>query len=85
MPNTAKQIAIRKAYGEYWEKMSLELQSIALQSDGWIQMRDCIKELGAEFSLSQHLSTEPHFNSSKQRPKSLEGIESNNGWQRIES
>lgn len=84
MENTAKQEAIRKAYGEYWDKMSTELQAIALRSDGWILMRDCIKELGKDFSLSQHLSTEPHFNSSKQRPKSLQGIKNNNGWIRIE-
>ena len=56
-----KEEAVRKAYGEYWERMSPELPAIALRSDGWIQMRDCIKELGAEFSLSQNLSTEPHF------------------------
>lgn len=80
-----KEEAIRKAYGEYWERMSPELQAIALRSDGWIQMRDCTKELGVEFSLSQNLSTETHFNSHKQRPKSLQGIENNNGWISIES
>ena len=85
MPNTAKQEAIRKAYGEYWGKMSAELQYIALRSDGWIQMRDCIKELGEEFSLSQYVVTEPHFGSYKQRPQSLQGIENNLGWIMIES
>lgn len=83
----AKREAIRNAYGEYWDKMSPELQEIALSSNGWIRMRDCIKELGEEFSVySDDLETESiEYAVFKQRPISLQGIENNNGWIMIES
>jgi len=74
MPNTAKSEAIRKAYGEYWEKMSPELQAIALRSDGFIRLRDCISELGDDFFCSDSIDVSNNFGTII-RPKSLQGIE----------
>ena len=70
MPNTAKQEAIRKAYGEYWDQVKN-----SIDDDGYI--------LGNAKSLPNKEFDGDGFGYI--RPKSLQGIENNNGWIRIES
>lgn len=65
MPNTAKQTAIRKAYGEYWEQVK-----DSIDDEGYI--------LGNAKSLPKIEFDGDGFGYI--RPKSLQGIESNNGW-----
>ncbi|WP_392471397.1 hypothetical protein ACF3OC_08400 [Sphingobacterium cellulitidis] len=77
MPNTAKQEAIRKAYGEYWEQVKDELHQ---------GMYIClIDERSSIISWNGILMTVHDFNNHLYMPKSLQGIENNNGWIRIES
>ena len=70
----AKQEAIKKAYGEYWEKLEY-----FINKDGWAY--NYFEEIGIEI-----FGSEADFkNSIFWRPKSLQGIENNNGWIKIES
>lgn len=81
-----KEEVIKEAWGKYWDNMPHELKEISINNNGWIQGRDCIQYLGVDFSYSDELDTDMlHYGVSKQRPKSLQGIEDNNGWIRIES
>ena len=88
MPNTGKQTAIRKAYGEYWEKVKDKVDSY-----GRLTIQQC-------WDLWNGDSAESHFYSvilqdktldlhddyqGYYQPRSLQGIENNNGWIRIES
>ena len=64
-----KQEKIQEAYGKYWE-----------------QVKDYVDENGwcyAFFTLKTYFKTD--FTSEKWRPKSLIGIEDNNGWIKIEN
>lgn len=78
--NTAKQQAIQKAYGKYWELVENEVIE-----DGYAPYR-LLKGHNTDlvFDFKQmHIvygSSESYV-----RPKSLAGIETNNGWIRIES
>ena len=65
----AKQEAIKKAYGKYWE-----ILYEYVDKNGWCY---------GFFKTKTYFQTE--FTSDKWRPKSLSGIELNNGWIRIES
>lgn len=68
----AKEQKIKEAYGEYGD--------IALQicgENGWIK----INEYHSYFPKDNEKSPHGQF----RRPKSLQGIEDNNGWIRIES
>ena len=70
----AKKEAIKKAYGEYWEKLEY-----FINKDGWAY--NYFEEIGIEI-----FGSEADFkNSIFWRPKSLQGIENNNGWIKIES
>ena len=70
----AKQEAIKNAYGEYWE-----------------EVRRCIDEKGwCSFNLKKYfkedlIDSKVYRDKLLYRPKSLKGIENNNGWIRIES
>ena len=70
----AKQEAIKKAYGKYWE-----------------EVRRCIDEKGwCYFNLKTYfkedlIDSKVYRDKLLYRPKSLQGIENNNGWIRIES
>ncbi len=82
MPNTAKQEAIRKAYGELYEVMKENINhttgSYLIESTHFYDKNDFYKrELFdvREYSDSLLVIT----------PKSLQGLENNNGWIRIES
>lgn len=77
----AKQEAIKKAYGEYWEQLTAVAIFIALKNNGWVLEEDLYNDKGTlldciEFEKDMHNNF---------RPKSLQGIENNNGWIRIES
>lgn len=74
MPNTAKKEAIRKAYGELYEKLAPYIDE-----NGWLKWTDeCpVNPVISDYDYS-------HVNGGH-RPKSLKGIENNNGWIRIES
>ena len=70
----AKQEAIKNAYGEYWE-----------------EVRRCIDEKGwCSFNLKTYfkedlIDSRVYRDKLLYRPKSLQGIETNNGWVKIES
>lgn len=68
---TEKQKVIREAYGEHWDKVK-----DFITETGWIDM--------SEFHVyPQHLNIEKEDCEIDQefwRPKSLKGIENNNGW-----
>ena len=64
-----KQEKIQEAYGKYWEVVYEYVDK-----NGWCS---------AYWKTKTYFQTE--FTSEKWRPKSLQGIENNNGWIRIES
>lgn len=68
---SAKEKAIREAYGEHWEKVKT-----IIDENGWVKDRkfDGLLPIEMEFDF--------HDNDfyDKRRPKSLKGIETNNGW-----
>ena len=76
-----KQKAIKEAYGEHWETVK-----DYVDENGWIYTQT--KHFNNISGLSHsNLQTTP-FNSEMEyywRPKSLQGIETNNGWIKIES
>jgi len=74
---TSKQKAIREAYGKYWD----EVKDFVTE-DGWCKTRKRINYDEIIKSLSIELYNESTYN---WRPKSLQGIETNNGWIKIES
>ena len=96
MPNTAKQEAIRKAYGEYWHS-NLNVQHDGSVPIGLISKDNLHNELQKaieyvfpgiltnEIDIETIDSTQDGYFDVYIRPKSLQGIESNNGWIRIES
>ena len=71
----AKQEAIKKAYGEYWENVK-----DYVDENGWIYF---VRSNG--FRLDGKIPQEVDSYNGKFRPKSLQGIENNNGWIKIES
>jgi len=74
---STKEQKIKEAYGEHWENFNDSAKQCALKHDGFIS------------SILEHRLTdiETEYSDSKRawRPKSLSGIENNNGWIRIES
>lgn len=96
MPNTAKQEAIRKAYGEYWHS-NLNVQHDGSVPIGLISKDNLHNELQKaieyvfpgfltnEIDIETIDSTQDGYFDVYIRPKSLQGIETNNGWIRIES
>lgn len=77
MPNTAKAEAIRKAYGEYWEEVKDELHQ---------GMYICLIDERSSTVFWNGIVMMIHdFNNHLYAPKSLQGIENNKGWIRIES
>ncbi len=89
MPNTAKQIAIRKAYGEYWEQFPDTAKHQAICNNGYIIERFLNNESGSLLDCIEMVYVDVYEDDDNYvrvyRPKSLQGIESNNGWIRIES
>jgi uncharacterized protein involved in tellurium resistance len=69
-----KQEKIQEAYGEYWEQVK-----DWVNIDGWFYLND------TDFRLDNKIPLEFDALNNKMRPKSLQGIENNNGWIKIES
>jgi len=70
-----KEEKIQEAYGEYWEKLKF-----CIDENGWFNQITKWQSLDNYF----HKDT-IEGKSYLQRPKSLQGIENNNGWIKIES
>ena len=71
----AKQEAIKNAYGEYWENVK-----DYVDNDGWINNSIPKFTFGQLKNLDLEYKNDVFF-----RPKSLQGIENNTGWIKIES
>ena len=67
---TNKQKAIREAYGKYWELFNSSAKDCAFNNNGWISaiLEHAPKDLEIDFYKSAF------------RPKTLQGIETNNNW-----
>lgn len=70
-----KQEVIEKAYGEHWETVK-----DYVDANGWLQ----IKKVVGTF-LGTKLNLDVIETPRRVRPTSLQGIENNNGWIKIES
>ena len=72
-----KQKAIEKSYGEHWEAVK-----DYVDENGWCVSRKNIGFEKIKESIQIHTdASNPYY----WRPKSLQGIETNNGWIKIES
>jgi len=69
-----KEEKIQEAYGEYWEKLKF-----CIDENGWFNQITKWQSLDNYF----HKDT-IEGKSYLQRPKSLQGIENNNGWEDIQ-
>ena len=71
-----KQDAIKKAYGERWESVK-----DSVDNDGWVDVMALEYDDAVEFfDAKKYVEPENNFSSLLMRPKSLKGIENNNGW-----
>lgn len=70
-----KEEKIQEAYGDCWEYLHVAARKCALKNNGWISQ--IIEHAPDELDLE--------FENMAYRPKSLQGIENNNGWIKIES
>lgn len=73
-----KQKAIEKAYGEHWESVK-----DYVDEDGNLDKRLFTSASGIKYSDFDKILFE-HFTNFTCRPKSLQGIETNNGWIKID-
>ena len=85
-----KEAAIKNAYIEYWGQLSNEAQQQALQNNGFIHQKYLIDSRGSlldclDFEWMDTYDSEFGLSIRVFRPKSLQGIETNNGWICIES
>lgn len=88
MPNTAKQEAIRKAYGEYWEQVKDYVDQygrLTYQQCWDIWNGDSAESHFYKVILENKVLDLRNDYEGYYQPKSLQGIENNNGWIRIES
>lgn len=92
MPNTAKQEDIRKAYEAIGQKPHYKHTDdngwTAMYSEDGEKLTPCFKDLGfTQQQVAELLDSGLNSDTGKMewRPKSLQGIETNNGWIRIES
>lgn len=72
---------IQDAYGEYWEQLSNEARLEALQNFGWIHYMDTLSEVGEDLSGCLRMD----FEDGLTRPTVLRGLETNNGWVKVDS
>jgi len=72
-----KQEAIQNAYGEHWETIKNYVDK-----NGWLDGKPCDKDLSRVYN-NLFDSCNRQFDTI--RPKTLQGIENNNGWIKIES
>lgn len=89
---SAKEKAIREAYGEHWDKVKNTVNT----ETGWCMMYNSdnqkVSENFIDLGFTQTYVSENidsgynhDTNTHEWRPKSLQGIYTNNGWTRIES
>jgi len=74
-----KEQVIKESYGEYWE----ELKEL-ISDNGWVSFFDDKTRIRDIFHSQENISVSPNYNNNW-RPKSLQGIENNKGWIKIES
>lgn len=74
-----KEEVIKEAWGIHWNKMDKRGQEQALEDNGYCHKNYVNSEI--DFEIEVHKYPDVDFI----RPKSLQGIENNNGWIRIES
>ena len=77
-----KEDVIKKAWGEYYEDYKKYIDKNGLLSDRFLTNKQC-KTLNDDFLSIEIYSPDKGYYF--YRPKSLQGIEDNNGWIRIES
>lgn len=79
--NFAKKKAISDSYGKYWNQVKNNVDE-----NGWFYYRS-IEYLTEKknYSITHYVDCDNDIFSNSVRPKSLQGIENNNGWIRIES
>jgi len=80
-----KQDKIQEAYGEYWDKLHHTNKIQGFENDGWCDFYNfCFN-----YNIVDHKPLLKTFDINIEdcliRPKSLQGIENNNGWIKIES
>ena len=78
-----KQQAIQEAYGEHWELFENDEQEKILRNNGFCLLFS--HPLHFELSKFMEIETFAYGIGTSWRPKSLQGIENNNGWLKIES
>jgi len=78
-----KQEKIQEAYGEYWDLFTKEEQNKILIDNGWNSYFN--HPLHWEMSKFIEIETIAYGVGTSWRPLSLQGIENNNGWIKIES
>lgn len=77
-----KEEAIKKAYGEYWQRLPKRGKEQSIESDGYVHENYLIPSGVLESDIPfEECPGDCDFH----RPKSLAGIENNNGWVKIES
>lgn len=69
-----KEERIQEAYGEYWNELNNQSKECAFKNEGWV----------ASILNNPPTDIDIDFESFSYRPKSLQGIEDNNGWVKIE-
>lgn len=79
----AKQEAIKKTYGEHWEYLKNFINEDGVFIGDTDMISDKLFGEWAFIGLAKDINSEKLISGS--RPKSLKGIENNNGWIRIES
>ena len=77
--NEAKQKAIQEAYGEYWGKVKDYV------NDNGFVWYEILSKLFRLNDLTKEWDYETIGTNNYYRPQSLQGIEDNNGWIKIES
>lgn len=80
-----KENVIKEAYGEYWESVK-----DFVNENGWFEYdfysQNKSKKYKKAFDfVCENIETECNSNVTVIRPKSLQGIENNNGWIKIQS
>jgi hypothetical protein len=80
-----KQEAIKRAYGKYWKDYGhlADEDGFIFQSDLFFPDTE-MKKAGTEIEIKA-VEHKHKWSNIKWRPKSLSGIENNNGWTKIES
>lgn len=69
-----------------WSDLGITLLISQYDFDGWIDVNELEKDqLTNDLNYKKYSESDSDFKTMLCRPKSLQGIESNNGWIRIES